>query len=352
MVVRKLSWQVVVFCVACGKIAGFDDLHGAGGSDDHEAGDAGEHSNAGKGGSGANGSVAGAGIGGGSGQGAAAGGGGSGAAGGSFGGEGGAGDVSGAGATGGSAGAAASGGGAGMGGTPSSGGVAGTDVTAGTSGMSAGSSGAMNGGVGGGAGTAGSAGAGGGAGIGNPSGCGELLANGNFEAGRLGWEVMSSYPNLELNVHPAIAEREGSELVAVGVTPHSGDFLGWVGGVPDSNREYNVFVTQRIVVSDNVTDLLFTGFLSIQSEEPLATSYDDLYVEILDAEYDRVWQFGAFSNQHQGPDWFAVDSIDPYPDDLDLLRGRELRFGVYSRTDPEVPTHFFFDSLSLVAICD
>ena len=319
MNLRKLSWQVVLFCVACEKLAGFEDLRGPDATE-HEAGTGGDsEADAGKGGGTSLG----------------------GAAGDSADGEGGAGDVAGIGESGGNAGSGASVGSAGGAGMTGSGG--GTDETGGTTGAAAGTSG-------GGAGVAGASG--GGAGVANPSGCGELLANGSFEQGRLGWDVMTSYPNLEINVHPAIADRENDALADQGVTPHAGDFLAWVGGVPDSHREYNIFVTQPIVVAQNVTELIFQGFFLIKSEEPNDVPYDDLYVEILDREYQRVWQFGAFSNRHQGPNWFAIDPIDPRPENLELVRGRELYLGVYSRTDAEVPTHFFFDSLSLVATCD
>lgn len=361
MIVRKLSWHVLVLCVACGKIAGFDDLQGSDGSD-AESGAGGEWEsggNAGKGGAGASAGVAGASNGGASGHGR---GGSAGAAatGGSSDGEGGSGDVPAAGGTSGSAGSGASGGVAGGGavaGSSEAGGSAGSMESGGSAGAVAGSSGAASGGAGAGGGTGGagtggaSGGGGGGAGIGNPSGCGELLVNGGFEDGRLGWDVMTSYPNLELNVHAAIVERDDAALVAAGVAPYAGDFLGWAGGVPDSNRNHSLFVMQPIVLSEDVTELTFSGYFRIESDEPTDTFYDALYVEVLDLEYDRVWQFGAFSNEHAGP-WFAIDPIDPYPDDLEPMRGRQFYLGIYSRTDSDTVTHFFFDSLSLVALCE
>jgi hypothetical protein len=360
VIVRKLSWQVLVFCVACGKLAGFDDLQGPEGSD-AESGAAGESEsggvagNAGSAGASA-GSTGATGSGsGGKGSGGSAGGG---AVGGSSAGEGGAGDVPGVGGSGANAGAGASGGlaGAGGGGASGVGGSAGTSETGGASGASAGSSGTTGGGGAGGAGTSGTGGtagggAGGGAGIGNPSGCGELLTNGGFEQDRLGWDVMTSYANLELNVHEAIVDRDDDALAAIGVTPYAGDFLAWAGGIPDSNRNHSLFVTQPIVISENVTELIFSGQFSIESDEPIDEFYDALYVEVLDLDYQRVWQFGAFSNQHAGP-WFAIDPIEPDSGALDLMRGGQLHMGIYSRTDSNTVTHFFFDELSLVAVCD
>jgi hypothetical protein len=359
VIVRKLSWQALVFCVACGKLAGFEDLQGPEGSD-AESGAAGEAEsggvagNAGSAGATAGSTGANGGVAGGKGSGGSAGGA---AVGGSSDGEGGAGDVPGVGGSAANAGAGASGGAGdgGAGGSGGAGGGAGTSETGGTSGASAGASGTTGGGgASGGAGGAGATaggGAGGGAGIGNPSGCGELLTNGGFEQERLGWDVMTSYANLELNVHEAIVDRDDDALAAIGVTPYAGDFLAWAGGIPDSNRNHSLFVTQPIVISENVTELIFGGHFSIESDEPLDEFYDALYVEVLDLDYQRVWQFGAFSNQHAGP-WFTIDPIEPDSGALDLMRGRQLHMGIYSRTDSNTVTHFFFDELSLVAVCD
>lgn len=360
MLSRRLPWLLALSWVACGKLAGFEDLQGTGGSAGahHEGGDAGEGAEAASGGSSA---VAGS-AGGKAGAAAGATGGASG--------EGGNGDTppsvggasagSGAGAIGGNAGTSAAGGasggvggGAGTAGSNSSGGSASGDAGTSSGGVGGATAGAGMGGASAGTGgaVAGTGGSGGGAGIGNTTGCGELITNGSFEQGRSSWDVMSSWANFELNVHELIAERGSADLLAEGVVPQSGDFLAWVGGVPDDDREHSLFLSQPIVISDNVIDLAFSGFLLVKSAEPVNPSYDEVYIELLDAEYEPVWQFGAWSNQHQGPNWVPMSSIDPHPDDFELILGRPLRFAVYSRTDDNTISHFFFDALSLIATC-
>jgi hypothetical protein len=365
MLSRRLPWLLALSWVACGKLAGFEDLRGTGGNAAaHEAGgnpgDAGEGAEAAIGGSG--------GV---SGSGGANAGTGATAVGGTTS-EGGTGNTppavggssaASAGSTnGGNAGAAATGGASG--GVGGGSGTAGSNAAGGSaSGGDAGTPGSGVGGATGGAGTggaaagtggaAGASGSAGGAGIGNTTGCGELITNGSFEQARFGWDVMTSWGNFELNHHELIVERSAATLAAVpGVTPQAGDFLAWLGGVPDDDQEHSLFLSQPIVISDDATELVFSGFLRIESDEPLDPSYDEVYVEIVDDEYQRVWQFGSWSNEHQGPNWFAMSSSDPYPEDFEFILGQPVRFAVYSRTDDNTVTHFFFDSLSLISTCE
>jgi hypothetical protein len=183
--------------------------------------------------------------------------------------------------------------------------------------------------------------------------CGELLFNGDFASGDSGWTVDSNYPNLERDVHPIIAARDESALVLESVEPYSDDYLAWVGGVPDDDRGYTVSFSQTVVIPEGVTELAFTGMIRIQTDEPDSDEmYDRVFIELLDLEEQRVWQFTRPSNQQAGDAWVEIDPIDPHFSDLSFIRGRTLIFRGYSLTDTTGPTHFFFDSLSLTATCD
>jgi hypothetical protein len=184
-------------------------------------------------------------------------------------------------------------------------------------------------------------------------GCGELLVNGDFASADSGWTVDSNYPNFERDVHPIITAGDESLLLLEGVEPYSDDYLAWVGGVPNDDREYVVSFSQTVIVPQNVTDLAFTGFIRIQTGEPDNNQmYDKVFIELLDLEEDRVWQFTGQSNQQAGDTWVEIDPIDPHFSDLSFIRGRTLIFRGFSVTDDQGPTHFFFDSLSLIATCD
>jgi hypothetical protein len=187
--------------------------------------------------------------------------------------------------------------------------------------------------------------------------CGELLLNGDFANADSGWTVDSDYLNFERDVHPIITARDESVLLLEDVEPHSDDYLAWVGGVPNDDRGYRVSFSQTVIIPEDVTELAFTGFIRIQTDEPDDDLvYDRVFLELWDAEdpeeEEFVWQFTAQSNQQAGDAWVEIDPTDPDPSDLSFIRGRTLSFRGYSLTDAEGPTHFFFDSLSLIATCD
>jgi hypothetical protein len=183
--------------------------------------------------------------------------------------------------------------------------------------------------------------------------CGELLLNGDFASADSGWTVDSSYLNFERDVHPIIAAGDDLLLLLEGVEPYSDDHLAWVGGVPNDDRGYSVSFSQTIVIPEDVTELAFTGFIRIQTSEPENDDvYDRVFLELLDLEEEFVWQFTAQSNLQAGDAWVEIDPTDPDTSNLSFLRGRTLIFTGYSLTDDAGPTHFFFDSLSLIATCD
>ena len=183
--------------------------------------------------------------------------------------------------------------------------------------------------------------------------CGELLLNGDFASADSGWTLHSDYQNFERDVHRIIAAGDDSLLLLEGVEPHSDDHLAWVGGVPNDNRGYEVSFSQTVIIPEGVTELAFTGMIRIQTDEPDSDEmYDRVFIQLLDLEEQRVWQFTGQSNQQAGDAWVEIDPIDPHFSDLSFIRGRTLIFRGFSLTDDQFPTHFFFDSLSLIATCD
>ena len=174
--------------------------------------------------------------------------------------------------------------------------------------------------------------------------CGELLLNGDFASADSGWTVDSDYSDFERDVHPIIPARDESLLLLEGVEPYSDDYLAWVGGVPNDDRGYTVSFSQTVVVPEDVTELAFTGFIRIQTDETDSESmYDRVFIELLDLEEEFVWQFTAQSNQQAADAWVEIDPTDPDPSDFSFIRGRTLIFRGYSLTDDAGPTHFFFD---------
>jgi hypothetical protein len=257
----------------------------------------------------------------------------------------------------------ASAGGTGPGGANDPGGASGEtggSVNAGTGGAATG--GAATGGAGSGGTTGGNA-AGGNATGGvptatgggpNTSGCGELIFNGDFSHGAEGWTVTSDYVNLERDVHPVIAPIGHPELDPFGVTPKSDSYLGWFGGVPTMASGEDVVMAEQVVnVSQDVARLEFSGFYRIETLEDPDLAYDDFYAELRTIEEDTQlgWQFEHLSNLDANEGWAAMDPQEPDNSDLTALRGKSFYFMLYSRTDADVRTDFWVDSISLVAVC-
>lgn len=189
----------------------------------------------------------------------------------------------------------------------------------------------------------------------NTTGCGELVFNGDFSHGRDGWTITSDYLNLEANVHPIIAAAGSPELTAFGVTPLTDSYLGWFGGVPKTEAQKVVMASQVVTLSQDLANFEFRGSFQIVTEEDASenTEYDHFYVELRTIEDNTQlgWQFEHLSNLDANGGWAPMVPQHPDPSDLPALRGRSFYFMAYSRTDADLRTDFWIDSLSLVAVC-
>ncbi len=221
-------------------------------------------------------------------------------------------------------------------------------------GASAGGPGAAGIGMGG-AGTAGSAGSGtaatgGSGGAGElVGGCGQqLLHNANFDAGPTPeWSQSSSWSG-ELDI---IVAGGTPALMAEGVAPDSGNYLAWLGGIPDNEFDhYRVDLRQTVSVPATAALLTLTGKTLVKTEEDNSYAADLAYLEFA-LDDDLVWQAKALTNldSENGTGWIAFTASTA---DLDDIRGQTLTFVAYSRTDPTLKTSFWIDSLRLEATCE
>ena len=137
------------------------------------------------------------------------------------------------------------------------------------------------------------------------------------------------------------------------VTPESDSYLGWFGGVPQTSAKRVVMASQVVTISENVDLLEFSGMYRIDSDEDADMAYDDFYAELRTIEEDSQlgWQFEHLSNLDENAAWTPMVPQEPEGGDFDFLRGRSFQFMLYSRTDLDVRTDFWIDSISLVAVC-
>jgi len=213
--------------------------------------------------------------------------------------------------------------------------------SSGLGGMPASEGGASGGGTGPG-------GAGGGAGE-IVGGCEQqLLHNANFDAGPTPeWSERSDW-STELDI---IVARDNPALMATMVSPDSGNYLAWLGGIPDNQFDHHrVILEQAVAIPADAATLTLSGKTWVTTEEDNSVQADEAYLEFsLDDAVE--WQAKSLTNldSENGSGWVAFTASTS---SLDRMRGRTLTLVAYSRTDPTLKTSFFIDSLRLEATCD
>lgn len=218
-------------------------------------------------------------------------------------------------------------------------------------GATAGGGRASGGGAGGSAGSGGAAGGGGGsAGAEVVGGCNrEQLANRHFDAGPVGWRQESTAPGI-LAVDDVIVEKSSERLAGLEVMPQSGNYLGWFGGRPNSEKSTRVNLLQRVDIPANISRLVVSGWIWIRTTEPVVAESNDQLDVALQNDSDfwsfHVWYVDAAEDEWQ---WFEYEVDNTTV--LDELRGNTLDFIVESKTDTSFETHFWLDSLSFIAEC-
>jgi hypothetical protein len=246
-------------------------------------------------------------------------------------------------------------GGTSTGGSPSGGSSTGGASTGGAATGGSATGGAMNGGNAGSGGSSGGGAGGAAAGsgpTGGAAGCsGQLLVNGNFAAGRgAPWQEEANWP-----AGPLIVHRNDSGLTSRSVTPHSDDFLAWLGGDPEEAMDHRMDLWQEVTIPAEATSMTIAGFVWVATAETdQTTHWDYAYIDLrtADEERDLVWSFEQWSNRNAGSGWMPItDPLTPTQRELEALRGRTLLFMVHTVTDETGPTHFWFDSLVLDVGC-
>lgn len=175
----------------------------------------------------------------------------------------------------------------------------------------------------------------------------ELLANAKFDLGPVGWRENSTWIGIT-GVGDIIVAASHPKVQAAQITPQTGNYLAWFGGVPDLGDPYRVNLLQDVTIPAEVTRLVLTGQFRITTTEDQADEYDSMVLLLEDSE--SFWQFRSWTNLDASSDWRAFQAqLDT--DQVVPLRGRTLTFLAESRTDLTFVTNFWLDSLSLIGEC-
>ena len=178
-----------------------------------------------------------------------------------------------------------------------------------------------------------------------------LLANGNFDAGDTGWDN-------QYEVRSAIVAGDSPELQQKGVSPYSGNYLGWLGGVANGEygEQYMTRLTQVVNLPENVVSIEFTARMWVDQPEPgLPLPYIDwAVIEFLDPlvteGYDNLWQIDTWNEDDVTTGW--VEFRDVQTEQMDRFRGRSLPIQFDSRPDGNGTLSLWLDDVSLVAHCN
>lgn len=158
----------------------------------------------------------------------------------------------------------------------------------------------------------------------------ETFQNGNFESGRSGEWVEFSTNSLELILNESIY---GEPLP---VSPRSGDYLAWLGGVPDEIS----FLTQNFVVPEigSGGTLSFVFYYQMHSTED-GCENDGLAVWI---NSEPVWILSGCQTNNTGFNW-TKGTIDLAPYAGELI---SLDFGM-ATNDNSLNSSFYIDDVGL-----
>jgi hypothetical protein len=173
----------------------------------------------------------------------------------------------------------------------------------------------------------------------------QLLSNGGFDRGHAGWGEISEA------VHDVIIRRDASLLLQAGVTPQSGDYLAWIGGI--RNGDFQFFestLTQEVAVPAETLSLTFSGYYWVSQPELGRMPSDAAVLEIEDPDPNgyALWQLEWFDDQDVSQGWVPFEATT-----LDVARfaGKTVQIKAYARPNANGTLSVWLDSLRFEARC-
>jgi hypothetical protein len=177
----------------------------------------------------------------------------------------------------------------------------------------------------------------------------QQLMNASFDAGPVAWEQASTAPGI-LEVADVILAKSNTRLTTAQVAPKSDDYLAWLGGRPNSDKGTRVNLFQNVQIPAKVSNLIVSGWIRIRTTEPVAAEAED-QLDLALQDDENFWSFHVWRAADATDQWQSFEYQADDPTVLDAVRGRTLTFIAESKTDTTYETHFWLDSLSLIAEC-
>ena len=175
----------------------------------------------------------------------------------------------------------------------------------------------------------------------------QLLGNGDFEAGHSAWQEVAP-------VRDVIVKRDHPGLIAAGVAPQSGDYLAWIGGVPNSDFDFfETTISQDVAIPAETLSLTLTGYVWVAQPELGQMPADWAVLEFSDPDPNAplnglVWQVALWNDESVNSGWqyFEIQRTE-----VERLKGRTLPLIGSARSNGGGTLSVWLDSLRLEARC-
>jgi uncharacterized protein YgiM (DUF1202 family) len=159
--------------------------------------------------------------------------------------------------------------------------------------------------------------------------CGQVIQNGNFEAGIAGW----------------VEDSPGYIIRDDWPDPQQGSYVAWFGGIDAVER-----LTQRFHIPNRVLDTQTLFFyLLVSTEETSSQVYDTFLLRFLDTNGSAVSNDIAIANNTTPTNWLEIQ--------VDLtgvtsVADQDLQLQFEASVDSSMNSHFVLDSVSFDLVCD
>jgi hypothetical protein len=175
----------------------------------------------------------------------------------------------------------------------------------------------------------------------------QLLPNAGFERGHAAWAEAA-------DVRDVIVRADHPALAGTGVSPQSGNYMAWVGGVANGDFVmYQTTLRQEVSVPAEAISLTFSGYAWVSQPdlgEPL-TDWAVLQVEDPDPASNGVWQIQRWDDRSVTAGWQHFEVVTTDATILSRLAGHTVPVTTFAVPNGNGSLNVWLDSLRLEARC-
>jgi hypothetical protein len=170
----------------------------------------------------------------------------------------------------------------------------------------------------------------------------QLLRNGDFERGREGWRETSE-------LRDVIVWRDHPDLAPTGVTPQAGNYLAWIGGVPNGDfMGYPTRLQQEVQVPAEAQSLTLSGYYWAAQPELGRMPFDWAMLELADPDPESRYLWRLPFEDTVTETWTRFEMTTT---DVSWFAGKTVPVQTFSVPNGNGTQSVWLDSLRLEARC-